>query len=85
MGGWWVSGWVGEKKTKLMLYSTQVEVEVGVDLGNNTKKNNVLKIINKVKQKQNLMNSFTTMRMMITYNNINNNENRQNRQNTNNN
>ena len=29
--GWWV---VGEKKTKLMLYSTLVKVEVGVELGN---------------------------------------------------
>ena len=28
---WWV---VGQKKTKLMLYSTLVEVEVGVELGN---------------------------------------------------
>ena len=33
---WWVDGWVGEKKTKLMLYSTlvEIEVEVGVELGN---------------------------------------------------
>ena len=29
-----VGGWVGGKKTKLMLYSTLVEVEVGVELGN---------------------------------------------------
>ena len=31
-----MGGWVGEKKTKLMLYSTLVEiqVEVGVELGN---------------------------------------------------
>ena len=37
MGGWVVGGWwVGEKKTKLMLYSTlvEIEVEVGVELGN---------------------------------------------------
>ena len=36
MGGWWVGGWVGQKKTKLMLYSTlvEIEVEVGVELGN---------------------------------------------------
>ena len=29
-------GWVGQKKTKLMLYSTlvEIEVEVGVELGN---------------------------------------------------
>ena len=26
-------GWVVKKKTKLMLYSTLVEVEVGVELG----------------------------------------------------
>ena len=35
MGGW-VGWWlVGEKKTKLMLYSTlvEIEVEVGVELG----------------------------------------------------
>ena len=34
--GGWVVGWVGEKKTKLMLYSTlvEIEVEVGVELGN---------------------------------------------------
>ena len=35
---WWVGGWWGgQKKTKLMLYSTLVgiEVEVGVELGNN--------------------------------------------------
>ena len=33
-------GWVGERKTKLMLYSTLVEivVEVGVELGKNTEK-----------------------------------------------
>ena len=34
---WWVGGgWVGQKKTKLMLYSTlvEIEVEVGVELGN---------------------------------------------------
>ena len=33
MGG----GWVGQKKTKLMLYSTlvEIEVEVGVELGKN--------------------------------------------------
>ena len=31
---WWVvGGWVGQKKTKLMLYSTLVEIEVGVELG----------------------------------------------------
>ena len=32
-----VGGWVGQKKTKLMLYSTlvEIEVEVGVELGNN--------------------------------------------------
>ena len=38
MGGWW--GWGGdEKKTKLMLYSTLVEVvvKVEVELGNNYK------------------------------------------------
>ena len=31
-----VGGWVDEKKTKLMLYSTlvEIEVEVGVELGN---------------------------------------------------
>ena len=31
-GGWWV----GQKKTKSMLYSTlvEIEVEVGVELGN---------------------------------------------------
>ena len=35
MGGWWVvGGWVGQKKMKLMLYSTLVEIEVGVELGN---------------------------------------------------
>jgi len=37
---WWVGGWwVGQKKTKLMLYSTLVEikVEAGVELGKNTK------------------------------------------------
>ena len=28
-GGWWVGGWT---KTKLMLFSTQVEVEVGAEL-----------------------------------------------------
>ena len=30
------SWWVGQKKTKLMLYSTlvEIEVEVGVELGN---------------------------------------------------
>ena len=36
VGGWWVGGWVvGQKKTKLMLYSTlvEIEVEVGVELG----------------------------------------------------
>ena len=37
MGGGWVGGgwWVGEKKTKLILYSTlvEIEVEVGVELG----------------------------------------------------
>ena len=29
-------GWVGQKKTKLMLYSTlvEIEVELGVELGN---------------------------------------------------
>ena len=33
---WWVGGWVGEEKKKLMLYSTlvEIEVEVGVELGN---------------------------------------------------
>ena len=31
---WWLAGWVGEKKTKLMLYSTLVEVVVEVELGN---------------------------------------------------
>ena len=35
---WWVAGgwWVGQKKTKLMPYSTlvEIEVEVGVELGN---------------------------------------------------
>ena len=33
VGGWWV----GQKKTKLMLYLTlvEIEVEVGVELGNN--------------------------------------------------
>ena len=34
---WWVGGWrVGQKKRKLMLYSTlvEIEVEVGVELGN---------------------------------------------------
>ena len=33
---WWVGGWVGHKQTKLMLYSTlvEIEVEVGVELGN---------------------------------------------------
>ena len=33
---WWVGGWwVGQKKTKLLLYSTlvEIEVEVGVELG----------------------------------------------------
>ena len=29
------SGWVGQKKTKLMLYSNLVEIEVGVELGKN--------------------------------------------------
>ena len=33
------SWWVGEKKTKLMLYSTlvEIEVEVGVELGKSKK------------------------------------------------
>ena len=31
MGG----GWVGQKKMKLMLYLTLVEIEVGVELGKN--------------------------------------------------
>ena len=34
---WWVvGGWVGQKQTKLMLYSTlvEIEIEVGVELGN---------------------------------------------------
>ena len=33
---WWVGGWVGQKQTKLMLYSTlvEIELEVGVELGN---------------------------------------------------
>ena len=40
-----VGGWVvGEKKTKLMLYSTQVEVEVGVELGNRIPYQNCIKI-----------------------------------------
>ena len=33
---WWVvGGWLGQKKTKLMLYSilVEIEVEVGVELG----------------------------------------------------
>ena len=37
---WWVGGgWVGQKKMKLMLYSTLVEIEVkvGVELGNKDK------------------------------------------------
>ena len=29
-----MGGWVVKKKTKLMLYSTLVEIEVGVELGN---------------------------------------------------
>ena len=29
-------GWVVEKKTKLMLYSSLVEIEVGVELGNDS-------------------------------------------------
>ena len=35
-GGWVGDGWVGEKNTKLMLYSTliEIEVEVGVEHGN---------------------------------------------------
>ena len=36
---WWVGGgWLGQKKTKLMLYSTfvEIEVEVEVEHGNNT-------------------------------------------------
>ena len=35
---WWVGGgWVGQKKMKLMLKSTlvEIEVEVGVELGKN--------------------------------------------------
>ena len=33
-------GWVGEKKTKLMLYSilVEIEVELGVELGNTQNK-----------------------------------------------
>ena len=30
---WWVRGWL-RKKTKLMIYSTLVEIEVEVELGN---------------------------------------------------
>ena len=35
-GGWVGGGWVDQKKKKLMLYSTlvEIEVEVGVELGN---------------------------------------------------
>ena len=38
VGGWWV----GQKKTKLMLYSTlvEIEVEVGVELGKKKEKTN---------------------------------------------
>ena len=30
MGGWVLGGWVGQKKTKLMLYSTLIEIEVEI-------------------------------------------------------
>ena len=35
---WWVGGGWVRKKTKLMLYSTlvEIEIEVGVELGNKT-------------------------------------------------
>ena len=41
VGGWVGGGWVGQKKTKLMLYSTlvEIEVEVRVELGNENKRN----------------------------------------------